>query len=427
MMDTDALFISALIQKKQPGLLRGLKPEIFMPDWLPVYTFISEFVSNHGKLPKLFTVKSKFKDLAIPIAQEPVTFYAKELKTRYALNLMDDVLRTKYTQQRTLNNVEGSVSALKAAVLAVERLKHDKSSGAFCINQHTQTRLKAYFKRKKVKGVLGIKTPWHSLDAVTQGWQPGDVGVFLARAGRGKTFMVLLNALAAIRAKQNVLVASMEMLPERLGVRVDALGAGISVEKFRKGDLTPEEFLALKKWYRKLEKTEDWGRFYLYGPSEISSPLDLEMAIQLGKYDLAIWDSFYLASKHKKWEEFAQLIADVKKVATRTRVPILITSQFNKEVRETHVSADQASAAFSDSILHDADFVFALFQTPTMKTLHEMLMRSLKVREGVELSELLLRWDIDNGDFEEISSSIPEMAKAHDALNEEVELDYEYN
>lgn len=426
-METDALFLSAILQEKQPGLLKGLKPEFFMPEWLPVFKFISEFTTSHGKLPKLFTVKNKFRDLGIPVAQEPVAFYAKELKTRYALNLMDDILHTKYTQQRSLNDVDGSVAALKAAVLAVERNRVEGKGGVLQINQGTLLRRKAYLRRKTAKGLLGIKTPWATLNSVTQGWQPGDLAVFLARAGRGKTFLVLLNALAAMREKKNVLVASMEMLPERLGVRVDALGAGISVEKFRKGALSIKEFHALNKWYRRLRKLKEWGRVDLFGPSEISSPLDLELNIQLGKYDLAIWDSFYLAAKHKKWEEFAQLIADVKKVATRTKTPILITSQFNKEVRETHTSADQASAAFSDSILHDADFVFALFQTPTMKVLHEMLMRSLKVREGIELSELLLRWDIDRGDFAELSSSLPEMVKANDPLNQEVPLDYEYN
>jgi hypothetical protein len=105
----------------------------------------------------------------------------------------------------------------------------------------------------------------------------------------------------------------------------------------------------------------------------------------------------------------------------------MVTSQFNKEVRESHTKADQVAAAFTDSILHDADFVFALFQTPSMKLMNEMLLRSLKVREGIELSELLIRWDIDKGNFKELQSSLAgQQTKADEEINEEVELTYDY-
>jgi len=71
--------------------------------------------------------------------------------------------------------------------------------------------------------------------------------------------------------------------------------------------------------------------------------------------------------------------------------------------------------------------VFALFQTPSMKLLKEMLLRSLKVREGIELAELLLKWDIDNGDFSEIISSVGVGESSEEAsVDNEVELEYSY-
>jgi replicative DNA helicase len=405
-----------------------MKAEYFEGDWEAVFQFVRAFNSKYGELPKLSTVKSKFKGQAFLKAAEPAAYYAKELRTRHAFGILDEGLRTKYTSTRTSNDLDGSVDALKGVVLAVQRLGlKDASSGPVRISRNTVQRKKDYLERKKSKGMLGIPTPWKSLDEVTQGWQPGDLVVVLARAGIGKTFFAIKNELAAQKAGSNGLFTSMEMYPKRLGIRYDGIGAGISVERFRKGRLTKQELMKLDKWYARLGTSKSWGQVDLCGPNEISSPLDLELSIQLGAYNFVVWDSFYLAAKKKKWEEFAQLIADIKKVATRTGVPIMVTSQFNKEVRETHTKADQVAAAFTDSILHDADFVFALFQTPSMKLMKEMLLRSLKVREGIELNELLLKWDIDNGNFSEVSSSVSGAnMKLDEEIDSEVPLSYEY-
>ena len=426
-MDVDSLYFSSLLKSKKAQFLKGVKPEFFDPEWAPVFKFVRRFNSNFGRLPRLSTVKDKFKSASFLKAVEPVPYYGRELRTRHAFGLLEEGLRTDYSPMRSANNLDGSVDALKGVILTVERLKQDNDQGIIRLNQNTKKRQKAYDKRKKVKGLLGIKTPWPSLDSVTQGWQPGDLVVILARAGIGKSFLILLNALSAMRQGKNTLVSSMEMFPDRLGVRFDGLGAKVSVERFRKGKLLKKEHKRMKQWYAELETNKSLGYVDLCGPNEISSPLDLELHIQLGGYKLAIWDSFYLASRKKKWEEFAQLVADLKKVATRCGVPLIITSQFNKDVKGAHTKADQVSAAFTDSIMHDADFVFALFQTPSMKLLKEMLLRSLKVREGIELAELLLKWDIDNGDFSEIISSVGVGESSEEAsVDNEVELEYSY-
>jgi|GEM_PF-1604512 len=429
-MDVDSLFFSALLGSGNTSYLRGLHPDLFEGEWRGVFEFTKNFMLTHNGLPKVSTVKQKFKSLAFEKALEPVAYYSAELRARHAFGVLDEGLRTKYTAKRTEADLHGSVDALKEVVLAVERLQHAKDSegGMLRVSKNVLHRKKAYLDRKKKKGLLGIKTPWPSMDSVTQGWQPGDLIVLLSRSGMGKSFWAALCELEVMFAGKNGLLASMEMLPQRLSVRVDALGAKISADRFRKGKLLPAEVKRLDAWYMALEKNvKKWGVLDICGPNEVSSPLDLELTIQLGRYDFVVWDAFYLAAKKKKWEEFAQLIADVKKVATRTGVPILLTSQFNKAVQSSHVRADQIAAAFTDSILHDADFVFALFQTPSMRLLKEMLLRSLKVREGIELGELLLRWDIDGGDFSEISSSVSEVTlKLDQEIDSEISLEYEY-
>jgi replicative DNA helicase len=403
-----------------------MRKSLFDGEWQDVFAFVRSFFSKHHRLPKLTTVKSKFPDLKFLKAHEGASYYADELRQRHAFQVLDRKLREDYTAARSEHDLDGSLEALKNVILTTERSRIVPGGGRVRINEGINRRKKEYKERKKKKGLLGIASPWKSLDFITMGWQPADLAVILARAGIGKTFFVLLCALAAMRKGKNVLVSSMEMFPSRLEIRYDALGAGVSVDRNRKGTLTKGERKKMNKWFEYLAMGKA-GFVDLYGPNEISSPLDLELAINLGQYDLAIWDSFYLASKKKKWEEFAQLIADVKKVASRTGVPTLVTSQFNKEVKSIHTKSEQAAAAFSDSIVHDADFVFGLYQTPSMKLLHDMVLRSLKVREGVELNELMLKWDIDGGNFAESHSTIlTQNFQADPQIDNEVDI-YDYS
>ena len=423
-MDLDSLYFSSLLKSKKPRYLKGVKPEFFEGRWRQVFKFVSSFYSEHHRLPKLATVKQKFKDRPFFRAHEKPPFYAAEIHSRYSLWVMDEHLQEKFTPARARGDLDGSVTAMKEAVLCVERAADRKGGGLLRTRKGIAQRRKEYLLRKKRKGILGIPTPWKALNMVTQGWQKGDLAIVLARPGLGKTFMALLLMLHAQLKGYHGLFASMEMRPERLIVRYDGLGAGVSVERFRKGRLKKSERIKMNKWYAQLQSGDGMGELDLAGPGEISSPLDLELAINLGKYDFVVWDAFYLASRKKKWEDFAQLVADIKNVATKTGVPILLTSQFNKDVKIKHAHADISAAAFTDSIVQDADFVFAMFQTPPMKMMNEMVLRSLKIREGVDLSEMQLRWDIDHGDFSELNASLLTDTSGDPEIDNEADIPY---
>lgn len=425
-MDIDSLFMTALLKSKKPQYLKGLTDKHFDGEWKKIYRFVRDFFRNHGKLPAPTTVKQKFKDAILLKASETAPFYADELRSRYSLGVLDEMMQKHYTPARNDGDIDTTLTSMKEVIQAVQRTQRTKAKdgGIRRVTENIKARRAAYKIRKAKKGMLGIPTPWKTLDRVTQGWQPGDVAVFLARPKIGKTFLAMLLAIHAMIKGFSVLFASMEMLPKRLEVRYDSLGAKISPEKNRKGILSPKEKKKLDAWWKFLEINEDIGVFDLAGQDEIAAPLDLELALALGEYDLIVWDAFYLAAKKKQWEEFSQLVGDVKKIAGRNQIPVILTSQFNRDVKKAHAMADTAAAAFTDSIVQDADFVFALFQPPALKMMKQMMVSSLAVREGVELTEMMLSWDIDGGDFSELNATLLSDATGDPEIDTEVDLPF---
>ena len=69
------------------------------------------------------------------------------------------------------------------------------------------------------EGVTGIPTGFADLDALTAGWQRGDLNILAARPSVGKTAFALHLAQAAAMAGRHVVVYSLEMQGERLGDR----------------------------------------------------------------------------------------------------------------------------------------------------------------------------------------------------------------
>lgn len=425
-MDVDSLFMTSLLNSKKPQFLKGLDEKYFEGSWKKVFRFVKMFFRDHGKLPAPLTIKQKFKEVVLLKPSENALFYANELRSRYSLSVLDDMMQDKYTPSRTEGDLDGTLDAMKEVILAVQRTQRNKNKdgGVRRVTDNVKQRRAEYGLRKAKQGMLGIPTPWKTLNKVTQGWQPGDVAVFLARPKVGKTFLAMLLAIHAMLKGYSVLFASMEMLPKRLEVRFDSLGARVSPERNRKGHLKKIEKAKLDKWWTRLEKDKELGVFDLAGQDEVSSPLDLELALGLGEYDLVVWDAFYLASKKKKWEEFSQLVADIKKIAGRNQVPMILTSQFNRDVKQAHSMADTTAAAFTDSIVQDADFVFAQFQPPALKMMNQMLLSSLAVREGVQLSEMMLEWDIDGGNFNEINATTLSDVAGDPEIDSEVDLPY---
>jgi replicative DNA helicase len=251
--------------------------------------------------------------------------------------------------------------------------------------------------------MLGIPTPWETVNASTLGWCDGDTVIILAKSNVGKTWLALKIADYARRAQgRNVLIVSQEMPPERLFVRIDALGAGVSARRFRAGKLEPAEEARFQEHLAKDAEhaAHGWGGLTVIGQQDVRSVLDLEIQIDTYGPQMVIWDSFYLVTS-KDWKDQGKLVADVKNLGERKGIPIICTSQFNRSVTSADTKADQNAAGWASAVIQDVDVVIGMFQTPEMKQQREMKLASLKVRDGEGFDDLLLTWDLEKMHFEE--------------------------
>jgi len=113
------------------------------------------------------------------------------------------------------------------------------------------------------------------------------------------------------------------------------------------------------------------------------------------------------------------LTRDIKQLAMRKQVPIIVTSQLNRGSSKRRASL--ANMAYSDSIGMDADVVIALFQDEALRDDDKMLVKLLKQREGMQL-EFTIKWDLSDMVFDTILED--DFDGADDAIDAEDVLDF---
>lgn len=217
-------------------------------------------------------------------------------------------------------------------------------------------------------GVTGTPTGYPDLDAMTAGWQPGDLIIIAGRPSMGKTAMglgLVENTLLhhAQKIQGPVFVFSLEMPQEQLMLRLLASVGRLSLQKLRTGKLGDEDWPRLSAAAVRIKELEN--RLFIDDQAGISASTLKSRARRLtrqhGKPSLILID--YLQLLHESGRENRNLeISDIsrilKSVAKDLGTPVIALSQLNRSVemrpQKRPVLADLRD---SGAIEQDADVI----------------------------------------------------------------------
>jgi len=361
-----------------------------------LFNEIIEHRQKYGELPKWKTASSGMEI----IAEESFDYYL-------------DALRSRYLGSRISNGLEGAAKALQERDpdLAVSDLQSvlretrpftgaAQMGRVVSMADTIEKRLERYERAKNAQGVIGVPTPWQALTAESMGWQPGDFGLVLGRPGIGKTFTALILAEKAWREGVTPLFCSLEMSIAALQTRFDAIALRLPFRDLRRGQLSSQ----VEERYRdQITSYIEEKPIHFAGDGQIRSTMDVEMLVDEYQPGIVFVDGLYLIPAKGKalWERITEVSHDLKAMGLRKKLPVVGTTQFNRDVKRWSLKGTGDAAAFSDALLQDADVGLGLFQSEDMWRNREMLHRILKIREGEQVN-YLVKWDLVSMNFEQI-------------------------
>lgn len=217
------------------------------------------------------------------------------------------------------------------------------------------------------KDISGIPTGFTDLDKILYGLHSPDLVMVAARPGMGKTaFMLNLAQYAAVKKNIPVAVFNLEMSNEQLVKRLISSESGITSEKLRNGQLTPDD------WNNFASVFDTLGNAPIYFDDNtdmtVSSirakcrKLKLEKGIKMVVVDyLQLMKSG--AYSDSRQNEVSDISRALKVMARELDVPVVVGSQLSREVEKRADKRPMLSdLRESGSIEQDADVVMFLYR-----------------------------------------------------------------
>ena len=361
-----------------------------------IWNFIRLYFENNGSVPPVSLVVEKFRDFE-PVAGIGATkHHLEELQTEYLNDSLKDILRSAAGEvqggegTKALDELITKTSELKKNTSAIRDIDATDLESALAYYENVQ--------KQKENGQLGIKTNLPGFDNyLPSGIMPGQLGVFLAYPGIGKSWMALYFAVQAWKQGKSPLVISLEMSETEVRNRVFAImGEGVwSHRKLSNGEV---ELDMLKSWHK--NKVEGRPEFHIISNDNGGevTPSVIRGKIDQYKPDFVIVDYLQLMSPNQKSDNetvrMKNLSRELKLMAISEEVPIIaISSATPDDVKDLSSAPTLGQTAWSRQIAYDADWVMALGRA-TNSDIIECVFR--KNRNGF-MGDFLVQVDFDKG------------------------------
>lgn len=261
-------------------------------------------------------------------------------------------------------------------------------------------------------GVSGVPSGFRDLDAMTRGFQPGNLVILAARPAMGKSALVLNIAQHVAGLGKTVGLFSLEMSETELGVRALTTDAKVSGYQLQRGWVRDGEWPRLSSAFARLSELP----LYI-DESPFLTAFDMRARARRLKaahgLDLLIVDYTQLMIAHESERkenrtlELGAISRALKALAKELKVPVIALSQLSRRVEERADKRPMLSdLRESGALEQDADLVLFIFreavyrETEQNKGLAELIIG--KQRNG-PIGTVKLAWIADETRFADLA------------------------
>lgn len=398
MDSAEARVLSAVLKDKQIHVLLQANVDKLLPTHGDIWDFIKKYTESNSELPPEKLVREKFPDFAISPDVGATKYHLEELQGEYLSNTLKEIIRSAASEVQEGKNAE----ALEELINQTSALKKNTSVIKDIDATDVQDAI-AYFeevKRKQDLGVMGIQTGLPGFDNyLPSGIMPGQLGVFLAYPGIGKSWLSLYFAVQAWKQGKSPLIVSLEMSETEVRNRaITIMGEGYwSHRKLSSGEISIDE---LKRWYHGHLEGKPPFRIVSNDTGGEITPSVLRGKIDQYRPDFIIVDYLQLMSPNQKADNetvrMKNLSRELKLMAISENVPIIaISSATPDDVSKLDTVPTLGQTAWSRQIAYDADWVMALGRGSNSDVM-ECVFR--KNRHGF-MGEFMVQVDFDKGHY----------------------------
>lgn len=347
--------IGAVLQKPElyASLAETLQPGDFFSLKNGYIWHAFDTLANAGTGIDLMTVSTAMESLNAPIQGEELVrelsrMISKAPDTRnaetYAKTVFEAAVRIRIlTATAEINKMVGDKShSLDSVVDTCDNLLYKATNRRTESKTDAKSVMGAYFDKVEAQILTGAKSPgiplgFQQMDDLTGGAYPGEVIVLAGGEGMGKTTWALSGGRNVIQAGKRVALFTLEMTQEEIIRIYTAMETGIYRSVLKSFALSSYQ------WGLFTKASGDIGKWPLEIIDEFPTltPVQCRRKLrnlwQQSPIDLVIIDGLWLMepneSERDRPRDVGNIMRDLNQIARDFSVPILITHQYNAEIR----------------------------------------------------------------------------------------------
>jgi replicative DNA helicase len=397
--------LAAIVDNGSVSALRELDEALLLEDERRALAYIRQHYRRYRALPDIRTVETDVA-LRIPDPTEPPAYYLQKIRDRHLYEQMRD----GYTRLKTcLRNYDMGAAREVIDLLSTATRHATTGRDLLTLGESTSLVVDAYDVAHQNPGISGIPTGWGRFDNITGGYQKADLITWVGRPSMGKTTLLLSQAWQAWMAGYSVLCVTMEMSIEQITRRMLALPTGINPSLIRRGMLS---VYAEERLRNVIESLSGTSRFHMFSGGLKKKTSDVELLAQEYTPDIVLCDGVYLMQPSarksmSKVERASDLFDELKQMTLTQNVPLVVTSQFNRQAGKKGKDGSLENIAYTDAISTHSSIVVAINSHDDGD--NKRLLTFLKGREG-ESGAVGINYIFTPPDFSELAADDPQPA-----------------
>lgn len=218
------------------------------------------------------------------------------------------------------------------------------------------------------KGMVGIPTGYNDMNALTGGWQPGDLIVLAARPSMGKSTYALASLIRSALAGVPVLFLTCEMSVQDILLKANAFFSGVNITELRQGNISKEQ---MQVFLKACDKITDLPIFVegIVGKNITEITAIIHEYKRLHGVQLVVLDYLQLVTPNRergktREQEISEMSRSLKIAAKKLNIAIIALSQLSRAV-ETRGGSKRPQVSDlreSGAIEQDADIITFLYR-----------------------------------------------------------------
>jgi len=328
--------------------------------------FVLDYYDSYTEFPSSGLLIEKFPDLDSTAIDASLDYCLDAFRKQVIYRNVVEVIN-----QHKGRLTDDPESVIGSYLEGLEKITLQHDDDLLMYDNGSEDRLEDYQHKKSQRlskfGIIGIPTPFRTINNTGVGMQPGEIYSVFARPTVGKTWMCCKFASIASMCGYKTLFVSAEMPVKEIMMRLDVISANAMKYRFTHDSLRTGSGLDEVEYKEFLSKLNQENLFVCDSIDQSTVSLaGISSLVRKHKPDLIVLDNIDLVGVHASgnqplWEKMHSLFYGMKNICLVNKCSCIISTQANKGGFDVFSPPQAHHVAFGDALIRASDVAFSMF------------------------------------------------------------------